>query len=776
MEYNDDYETGLEYAEEPEVAMQINRELALARRIVEETGTNLFLTGKAGTGKTTFLRRLRDESGKRMVVLAPTGVAAINAGGMTIHSFFQLPFAPFVPGRGFLGEEKRFMRIGKEKRRLISSLDLIVIDEISMVRPDILDGVDSILRRMRGNDSPFGGVQLLLIGDLRQLAPVVKPDEWSLLRDYYSSPYFFESMALKQAGFVAVELKHIYRQQDPGFISLLNAIRDGHSDMDTLNRLNARFRPMQSQMPRNVIRLTTHNRTSDEVNRRNLDALPGRETTFEANVTGKFPESSFPAERFLTLKEGARVMFIKNDTGTARRYYNGLIGTVTHIGEESVTVRPDDRSLPPIEAAYTDWENISYSIDEATRNITQHVDGVFSQLPLRLAWAITIHKSQGLTFDNAIIDASHSFAPGQLYVALSRCRTLEGMVLESPVASGAVIIDRVVNTFIEESERNKPDDAAVDRLRDEYCRSLLASLFDFRALTNAFLDFRHAVEEFVAPMMPELYESYRTQSAALRERVDGVGQRFISLYASRPVNASDLAADTQFMEKIRNGCRYFLEQLAPVRKLLNDTPLDVDNKAYQRRLDNVVEPLRLEMGIKLSILKGMLTDDFSPETYMKHKAIAVLSASENPKADKGVGKVRKKQEKQEKVAVKAEESSEMPDKKTTAKKEKVKKEKKPKGYSQRISLKLWREGKDIGQIAKERELSPTTIALHLVEMVKVGELEETDILGAEDKEKVAGIERKSKDKDGKVDYTLLKENMASEGLPQYLYTIYHQLS
>ena len=449
MKHIDDDDFGFDIASEPEAAMQINRELDLARRIVEETGANLFLTGKAGTGKTTFLKRLRDASRKRMVVLAPTGVAAINAGGMTLHSFFQLPFSPFVPGRGFLGEEKRFYRMSKEKRRLISSLDLIVIDEISMVRPDTLDGVDRLLRRMRGIDRPFGGIQLLLIGDLRQLAPVVRPDEWEMLRGFYSSPYFFESHSLREAGFLTVELKTIYRQQDPEFISLLNAVRDGNAGREVLCSLNRMCRPADQEEEIRTIRLTTHNRIADDTNARHLAILPGDAKVFEARIKGKFPESSYPADKYLTLKIGARVMFIKNDTGADRRYYNGLIGTVTGMTEDTVYVVPDDDEYDAIEATFSEWENTSYRVDEETKEIRQYTDGVFAQIPLRLAWAITIHKSQGLTFDKAVIDAGQSFAPGQLYVALSRCRSLAGMRLETPLSPNAVIIDRDINSFID---------------------------------------------------------------------------------------------------------------------------------------------------------------------------------------------------------------------------------------------------------------------------------------------------------------------------------------
>lgn len=716
----------------------INRELTLARCMVEETGANLFLTGKAGTGKTTFLRRLRESSGKRLVVLAPTGVAAINAGGMTLHSFFQLPFSPFIPGRGFMGEEKRFYRMSKDKRRLISSLDLIVIDEISMVRPDTLDGIDRLLRRLRGIDRPFGGVQLLLIGDLRQLAPVVRPDEWEMLRDFYASPYFFESHALREAGFLTIELKTIFRQQDPEFIALLNAIRDGQAGTDVLARLNKLCHPAEKDEKDRTIRLTTHNRIADETNTHHLAALPDDPFVFEARIKGKFPDTSFPADQYLTLKTGARVMFIKNDTGSDRRYYNGLIGTVTDIGEDSVCVLPDDDDADPIEVGYVEWENTSYRIDEQTKEITRNIDGVFAQIPLRLAWAITIHKSQGLTFDRAVIDAGQSFAPGQLYVALSRCRSLGGMRLESRIPAHAVIIDTDVNSFIETSRRNAPDEERIAQLRDEYFRSILAELFNFRTLGIAFNDFSHCVLEYVAPIYPELFGKYRNAGKYFSDRIDAVGNRFISLYASGHIDAEAASGNGAFHDKIRGGCRYFLEQLAPLCTLLNNTPAELDNSSYEQRLDAGADRLWLEMNMKKTIMKGLLEEDFSPASYMRLKAHAVLADTDrDTPAKKGSRSTRPKKQKQPKE----------------------KKEKKPKGYSPRVTLQMFRDGKTMEEIAVARDLSMQTIGTHLAGMVTIGELQLCDVLPAEDLHAIEQAAADNRRSGGELSYSTLRDRL-----------------
>ena len=421
-----------------------NNELSYAWDFVEHTGRSIFLTGKAGTGKTTFLKTVVERSSKRSIVVAPTGVAAINAGGMTIHSFFQLPFSPFVPGAKI---ESRF-DFGKEKRKIISSLDLLIIDEISMVRSDLLDAIDSVLRRFRNRYKPFGGVQLLMIGDLQQLTPVVTPEDERMLKPYYDTPYFFGSKALAQIDYVTIQLEKVYRQQDDIFLNLLNHIREGQTSTEDLTLLNSRFKPVFLPKPEEgYIRLTTHNQLANNYNESELQKLPGRSYTYRAKIDGTFPEYSYPTAETLTLKVGAQVMFVKNDPSGQHRYYNGRIGHVTLAEDNRLEVYcPGDANA--IEVEPLEWENARYTLNDETREIETEVLGKFSQLPLRLAWAITIHKSQGLTFERAIIDASLSFAPGQVYVALSRCKTLEGMVLASKIPPQAIINDERVDDYI----------------------------------------------------------------------------------------------------------------------------------------------------------------------------------------------------------------------------------------------------------------------------------------------------------------------------------------
>lgn len=420
-----------------------NFELDVARFIVEKTDMSLFLTGKAGTGKTTFLREVVRYTKKKCIVLAPTGIAAVNAGAMTIHSFFQFGLGPFVQG---VIEPKSDFRINKSKLELIRHLQLLIIDEVSMVRADLMDHIDVELRRIRRNSKPFGGVQLLMIGDLQQLPPIAHGGEDELLRQYYKTLYFFSSAALKSMKYSCIELKNVYRQTDRHFIDILNHARDCTLTSQDISDLNARYIPGFSPKPEDgYIRLMTHNRQVDYVNETELEKLDSKPYTFVAAVTGTFPEESYPTADSLTLKKGAQVMFIKNDP--ERRFINGTLGEVKGIDKNSIAVRLAE-SGTVIDVEPMEWQNIRYQFDEESKEISSKQIGRFKQYPLKAAWAITVHKSQGLTFDKAIIDVHAAFSPGQAYVALSRCRTLDGLVLSSPVSASVFMRDNAVDAYM----------------------------------------------------------------------------------------------------------------------------------------------------------------------------------------------------------------------------------------------------------------------------------------------------------------------------------------
>ncbi len=420
-----------------------NFELNVARFIVEKTDMSLFLTGKAGTGKTTFLRDVVRHTKKKCIVLAPTGIAAVNAGAMTIHSFFQFGLGPFVKG---VIEPKSDYRINKSKLELIRNLQLLIIDEVSMVRADLMDHIDVELRRIRRNSKPFGGVQLLMIGDLQQLPPIAHGGEDDLLKQYYKTLYFFSSAALKSMKYSCIELKTVYRQSDGHFINILNHARECTLTNQDISDLNTRYIPDFSPKPEDgYIRLMTHNRQVDYINATEMAKLDSHPFTFEAAVTGTFPEESYPTANSLTLKKGAQVMFIKNDP--ERRFINGTLGEVRSIDKNCIAVRLAE-SGKTIEVEPMEWQNIRYQFDEETKEISSKQIGRFKQYPLKAAWAITVHKSQGLTFDKAIIDVHAAFSPGQAYVALSRCRTLEGLVLSSPVSASVFMKDKAVDAYM----------------------------------------------------------------------------------------------------------------------------------------------------------------------------------------------------------------------------------------------------------------------------------------------------------------------------------------
>lgn len=574
--------------------MEQNSELALAWQFIENTGTHLFLTGKAGTGKTTFLRKLKRESPKRMVVIAPTGIAAINAGGVTIHSFFQIPFAPYVPESSFStnGQATYRFRFGKEKINIIRSMDLLVIDEISMVRADLLDAVDEMLRRYRDRHKPFGGVQLLMIGDLQQLAPVVKDEEWQMLKKYYDTPYFFSSRALKQTEYCTIELKTVYRQSDGAFLDLLNRIRENHCDPQVLEALNRRYLPdFQPRKEEGYIRLVTHNYQAQRINNYELEQLPGRSYAFRATIDGKFPEYSYPTDELLELKKGAQVMFVKNDSSGEHRYYNGMIGEVTDLSADSIEVRAKDSTVAFL-LQEEEWANAKYVLDEESKEIVEDIEGTFRQFPLKLAWAITIHKSQGLTFERAIIDASSSFAHGQTYVALSRCKTLEGLVLSAPLSAKAVISDRAVDRFTEEARRNEPDEDRFHSLQRTYFHELLSGLFDFRPLEQSLQRYVRLIDEHLYKLYPKQLAAYKAEAERFHEKVVIVAQKFGMQYNRLIDAAQNYATDETLQERIAAGAGYFKKEMEPqYLVLIKERVLATDNKELKKQLNTAKEEL-----------------------------------------------------------------------------------------------------------------------------------------------------------------------------------------
>lgn len=614
--------------------LQRNPQLDLAFDYVRNTRKNIFLTGKAGTGKTTFLRQLRHESVKRMVVVASTGVAAINAGGMTIHSFFQLPFGPYIPGQ--MEDPSRMRRFTREKISLIKSLDLLVIDEISMVRGDVLDGIDEVLRRYRDRSRPFGGVQLLMIGDLHQLPPVVKDEEWNLLREYYNTAYFFGSLALQQTDTVRIELKHIYRQSDEHFIALLNKVRDNKMDQDVLDQLNSRyianFQPKEEDA---YITLTSHNQAARDINASKLDLIAGKPLQYKAVVTGDFPNFSYPTDEFLDIKVDAQVMFVKNDISQEKRYYNGKIGKVTRMVGEIIYVKcPGDTE--EIDVKPDEWNNVKYTLDEGTKEVNEEILGTFKQYPLKLAWAITIHKSQGLTFERAIIDAQAAFAHGQVYVALSRCKSFEGIVLYSKIGQSSVRTDSVVRNYTEEADKNAPDEGHLNQSKIEFQQGLIHELFDVRHLKRQLENAKRTFLSHENTLSSEATAQVLTIEQQCRNEVMVIAEKFkpqIEVYFQQTTFPEE-NADLQ--QRLQKASAYFVEKIDALFPFFREIPLTTDNKAIEKLALEALQNLEKELFIKKACFVQSQSG-FIAQQYLQTKAnaeIDFLRAPAKPKINK----------------------------------------------------------------------------------------------------------------------------------------------
>ncbi len=767
--------------------MLVNKELELAWSFINNTGRNVFLTGKAGTGKTTFLHRLKMESLKRMVVVAPTGVAAINAKGVTIHSFFQMPFGPILPNED-LGSSKGFNRkFNKTKIKIIKSLDLLVIDEISMVRADLLDGIDKTLRRFRNKDKVFGGVQLLMIGDLQQLSPVIKEDEWHLLKPFYKNAFFFSSYAYQECHAITVELKHIFRQDNPKFIKILNEIRTNTLSDLSANELNKRYRPnFVPNEEDGYISLTTHNNRAEHTNNAELDKLTSKAQKYKASIEGKFPEYAYPNKEELVLKVGAQVMFVKNDSSTEKRYFNGKIGKVILLDKEEVVVKcPDDDFN--IVTTPEEWENINYTVNPETKEITEDKIGLYKQMPLRLAWSITIHKSQGLTFEKAIIDAQGAFAHGQTYVALSRCKSLEGLVLKSKINSSHIISDSNVLSFTKQAEDNQPDAADLQRSEGGFQLNLIAELFDFfkflypvRRLLDIYYKNRGSIEGNVeAPLITikegvtnllKVGTNFKSQinnliieTKEVPESSTIINERFIKAityfkaqteqYVSIPFKTLSFTTDNKAVEKdVNKQLDDFEEQLAAKNLYFNGLESGFDAKSFlELRAKTVFLAKEKPKKSRKSVIDGttnvelfellrVLRNDIAQEKDLIHYQVFTQKAlyeicetlptnKKELQAVNGMGKVRVEKYGNEILKVIIDYCDEN-DIETSNDMEifEAEKPKRKRGDSKKESLELFKAGKSIDEIANERELNQATITGHLASFIPSGEVKITDLI------------------------------------------------
>lgn len=629
-----------------------NKELQLAYNYVQYTHRNVFLTGKAGTGKTTFLRNLRAQTHKRMIVVAPTGVAAINAGGVTIHSFFQLAPGLYLPGQNINRESKVKYGFSKHKINILRSLDLLVIDEISMVRCDLLDAIDTVLRRYQDHFKPFGGVQLLMIGDLQQLAPVTTDEEWHLLSQHgYQTPYFFSSQAL-QANYQTIELTHVFRQADQNFIDILNKVRDNQLDEQTLRTLNSRYKPgFRPNDDEGYITLTTHNYQANDINQYKMMLLSTEPHTYMAAVKGDFPETNYPTDAQLTLKVGAQVMFCKNDS--QHRFYNGKIGRVTKIMDDRVWVESpnEEGNIEDIEVLPQEWQNAKYVTNEKNGEITEEIIGTFSQIPLRTAWAITIHKSQGLTFDHCIINAGQAFSFGQVYVALSRCRTLEGMVLSTQISNHVVMSDPSIIDFNRRAQANPPTEVQLNRDKLACIDETLCNIFNYQPFM---IQFRHLVR-LADEHLPRAHKEYVDEMKALvvqcEKQLESVGLTFQAQIHRLVPQASSYEENTELQERIKKGNEYFLLKTTELLEEFIQKGLPkIDNKQTKEQLQREFEILKQDYDIKTRLLIRTC-NGFSLDAYWNAKAEITMQESAvgqpgytESRASKPTTKKRKKSE------------------------------------------------------------------------------------------------------------------------------------
>jgi DNA-binding NarL/FixJ family response regulator/nucleoside-triphosphatase THEP1 len=704
----------------------------LAAKFINYTSRHIFLTGKAGTGKTTFLRNLIDLTHKKAVIVAPTGIAAINAAGVTIHSLFQLPFGTYLPKQPASEPVNqqyntpksivRHLQMNTTKRRIFQDLELLIIDEVSMLRADLLDAIDMVLRYVRKNNTSFGGVQVLFIGDLHQLPPVVKSNEWQLLGEFYKSVYFFDAHALQQHPPVYIELEKIYRQADDVFIALLNNLRNNEitpADIKLLEQYyKADFTPDKADK---YITLTTHNQRADTLNKKSLEELEGQSSFFKAVIEGEFTENSYPAERILELKLGAQIMFIKNDQTGERRFFNGKIATVTALGEDSIEVETEGEKERIVLEKYT-WKNIKYTNHKVTNEIEEEVIGKFIQYPVKLAWAITVHKSQGLTFDKAIVDIGNAFAPGQIYVALSRLRSLQGLVLTSPLSGTGIRQDQNVSHFSKNKQQQEQLDLQIRAESENFLRSYLLQCFDLNPLDNYVYEHVHSYSKDINKSAKQKHIKW--------------AQALLKELSEIKVHANKFLAQITRLSHVQtgDGLVTLLERTTAAENYFNPLILELSSRIFER-----MELVKQDKQVTAFLTELLEMESLFYEQFKKiRKATALLQATINgtefTKSDVNALLNQAEREIQMKKVYA------MPNKLDfNAKKQKSSKpkdEKAPKADTKELSLELFLEGKSIDEIARERKMVIGTIEGHLAHYVAKQEISARDILGAKKLDKI----------------------------------------
>ncbi|MFI5171200.1 MAG: helix-turn-helix domain-containing protein [Chitinophagales bacterium] len=675
-----------------------NATFRIASDLVNYTSQHIFLTGKAGTGKTTFLKFIKDTTRKNISVVAPTGVAAINAGGVTMHSFFQLPFEPFIPVKSGFGMNTHVadkhnlfskIQLSGSKREVMEELQLLVIDEVSMLRCDKLDAIDTILRHVRKNNIPFGGVQVLFIGDMYQLPPVAPDEEWRILKEHYNSPFFFDAHVIREINLVNIELKKIYRQNEQHFIDLLNNVRNNSVSDHDYELLHSRYIPNYKSTPDDYfITISTHNYKADKINADELKKLSGPEFIFKGDIEGEFSDKALPTEQNLVLKAGAQVMFIKNDTGEERKYYNGKIATVKKVLKDSIIVTMQDDGTE-FELKKETWENIRYTFNKEKNIIEEETLGKFTQYPVRLAWAITIHKSQGLTFTKVIIDAGQSFAAGQVYVALSRCATLEGMVLLSKIYPGVISTDeRIVEFSAQESKMEILEEVLITE-KKKYLDNQLIGTFNYAHIIKL-------LEEFVAFVPNKKLPDIKGAVILARELNNKAKQQYVVTEKFKIQLQAMLGDDPHLPtieERVTKGIIWMMQNISndllhPLANHLSSLQYAAKVRKYTKHVNELINALS-------NFIRHLNDTSYGDLVFIKDKNYYLQFIPEIKSVTKRVSGGQEV------------------------------------GETYRTTLGLFREGLNIGEIAEKRGLALSTIESHLSRYVATGEINIYDIYSDE---------------------------------------------
>ena len=712
----------------------------LAAKCINQTNKPVFLTGKAGTGKTTFLRNIIEHTHKNAIIVAPTGIAAINAGGVTIHSQFGIPFGLFVPDSSYKIDNTntkintpytmvKHLNMRDQKRKLLQELELLIIDEVSMLRADLLDTIDFVLKSIRRQQhKPFGGVQVLFIGDLMQLPPVIKEEEWNVLRHYYNSIYFFDAHVLRNEKPVYIELDKIYRQSDNTFIDLLNNLRNNKVTQANIDLLNSYYKPnFDSTSALNIITLTTHNQKADTLNKSALMELKGKSYYFSADIEGDFNEYAYPVESYLELKVGAQIMFIKNDISGKQQFFNGKIGVVSHLTDKEIEIDFKDGTKPFVLEKY-EWKNIKYELNDVTNEIEENTIGTFTQYPIKLAWAITVHKSQGLTFEKAILDINRAFAPGQVYVALSRLKSLDGLVLTSPIQFNAISQDKTLVDYTE----SKPKQEEVSQLINQetllFFKGYVLKAYDFVWLYTCL---KNHVSSYTMVENKSNKQKHQVWAQELLDKfeplkinADKFSNQLMQIFESRAEDYLQMVQTRHIAAK-----NYFYPALKDLSKsILVHIELLKDEKQIKTYLEELLEleGLLYKHLQLLDKVSTVIDNVLNNKEFNKHQLKQTANQNERLEI------VRQTIEVTEKAAFEERKTKKSDTKKT--KKEKIVKE--PKPDTKEISFSLYKQGKMPEEIAEERGFGLTTIENHLAHYVSLGMIPVTQFISKEKFDKI----------------------------------------